>query len=159
MNCSKNCGVPGRCDRITGQCEGVCQVGWKGATCESGKNMKIKLMYIFCQMMWGIFLPFIRIINAENTLENFSINQFFWQFCNHVIRLIYIWLHNISDHIIYLSRINGKKKIGNGDLVIFTTKTEGINICMKFWKEIVKSWSFFVNPFVCVNEHVCVHWV
>lgn len=34
-HCNVNCGVLYKCDRITGQCEGGCQVGWKGATCDT----------------------------------------------------------------------------------------------------------------------------
>lgn len=36
-NCSKNCGDPGRCDRIKGNCIGDCQAGWAGAMCENGE--------------------------------------------------------------------------------------------------------------------------
>nr|XP_022309509.1 platelet endothelial aggregation receptor 1-like isoform X2 [Crassostrea virginica] len=34
QNCSMTCGDPGRCDIMTGHCNGGCQVGWTGAKCE-----------------------------------------------------------------------------------------------------------------------------
>lgn len=34
QECGVNCEVPYRCDRVTGQCQEGCQVGWKGATCD-----------------------------------------------------------------------------------------------------------------------------
>lgn len=36
--CNKNCGVPGRCDWITGQCEGGCQAGWEIPECDKSKK-------------------------------------------------------------------------------------------------------------------------
>lgn len=46
--CSMTCGVPGRCDRVTGSCNGSCLSGWKEDMCEIGnlckKNKNISLI-------------------------------------------------------------------------------------------------------------------
>lgn len=34
-NCSSKCGDPMRCDRVSGECDGGCQVGWEGLTCNT----------------------------------------------------------------------------------------------------------------------------
>lgn len=35
--CNMNCGDPGKCDRMTGQCENGCQAGWTEDRCEKGE--------------------------------------------------------------------------------------------------------------------------
>lgn len=44
--CNVNCGVSYRCDRVTGQCEGGCQVGWKGETCDTSKGSFFHLICV-----------------------------------------------------------------------------------------------------------------
>ncbi|XP_078328051.1 uncharacterized protein LOC144617685 [Crassostrea virginica] len=41
QDCSLTCGDPGRCDIMTGHCNGGCQVGWTGAMCEKGYHLTI----------------------------------------------------------------------------------------------------------------------
>lgn len=40
-NCSTHCIVSGRCDRVTGQCEGGCQAGWTQSKCDASTDMPL----------------------------------------------------------------------------------------------------------------------
>lgn len=40
-NCSTNCIVPRRCQRVTGQCEGGCHAGWKEPKCNTSTDMPL----------------------------------------------------------------------------------------------------------------------
>jgi hypothetical protein len=35
--CNTNCGLPGVCNKTSGQCEGGCQPGWRGILCDTSK--------------------------------------------------------------------------------------------------------------------------
>ena len=54
-NCSANCNVSGRCDSMTGQCEGGCQAGWKQSKCDASKDVKMlnicKTSFFFAGIM------------------------------------------------------------------------------------------------------------
>ena len=39
-NCSLTCGHSGKCDKVTGHCNGGCQLGWTGVRCEEGKRQR-----------------------------------------------------------------------------------------------------------------------
>lgn len=49
--CNINCGVPNRCDRITGYCVGGCQLDWKGVKCDTSKFNP----FFFFQLNLSIF--------------------------------------------------------------------------------------------------------
>ena len=44
-NCSKMCGDPGVCDKVTGHCNGSCLAGWEGVMCQNGKCVRKLYMY------------------------------------------------------------------------------------------------------------------
>ena len=41
-NCSLTCRDSGKCDKITGHCEGGCRAGWTGDMCENGKALNYR---------------------------------------------------------------------------------------------------------------------
>lgn len=43
QQCSENCYVTSRCDRVTGQCDRGCKPGWRTITCDKSKNVGIFL--------------------------------------------------------------------------------------------------------------------
>lgn len=58
--CNLNCGVKASCDRITGQCEGGCQTGWKGITCDT---RTICLFFVFFSIIvFGFLLNLLYIL-------------------------------------------------------------------------------------------------
>ena len=36
--CNSNCVNPGQCDRVSGECNGGCQPGWRNPKCDASKN-------------------------------------------------------------------------------------------------------------------------
>lgn len=66
--CNINCGIKARCDRITGQCEGGCQTGWKGITCD---KRTICLFFVFFSIIvFGFLLKYILSISKISTINN-----------------------------------------------------------------------------------------
>ena len=66
-NCSTYCIVPGSCDRMTGQCEGGCQAGWKEPKCNASRDMPLfiewktyHLLFIYYKYFY-VYLIFSRL--------------------------------------------------------------------------------------------------
>ena len=47
--CSMTCGVPGRCDRVSGSCNGSCLSGWKEDMCQIGNLCKKKQHFAYIE--------------------------------------------------------------------------------------------------------------
>ena len=45
-SCSTNCNVSGTCGKVTGQCIGGCQAGWKKSKCDTSRDT---LLFIKCE--------------------------------------------------------------------------------------------------------------
>lgn len=40
-SCSTHCIASGTCDRVTGQCDGGCQAGWKESKCDKSRSIPL----------------------------------------------------------------------------------------------------------------------
>ena len=47
QNCSGHCRDNIPCNHVTGQCDGGCAAGWRGALCDEGKQTKWSPFYVF----------------------------------------------------------------------------------------------------------------
>lgn len=66
--CNINCGVKARCERLTGQCEGGCKIGWKGITCD---KRTICLFFVFFSIIvFGFLLKYILSISTISTINS-----------------------------------------------------------------------------------------
>lgn len=43
--CSAFCNITGRCDKITGHCDGGCKPGWTGKSCDQKKSIIKNISY------------------------------------------------------------------------------------------------------------------
>ena len=50
-SCSTHCIASGTCDRVTGQCDGGCQAGWKESKCDKSRSIPL---FVKCKQI--IFL-------------------------------------------------------------------------------------------------------
>lgn len=52
--CSENCMNSTSCDRFTGHCDGGCNTGWTGDTCDQSKRKYKQLLYLVHILMQNV---------------------------------------------------------------------------------------------------------